>query len=147
MSLYFVGFGQTKLQLFFCINFFSVKCSKNILPIKAFTVDHCSSHFQLYWKSIWKYTMGRNSDTALRAFDDLIGLPTNPPNFLNIELIQRIMGGGGMMSCNHNLSCVQLHHGISFCLRLVNDYTQRYMSPFWWDINQSKQSSNSHTSI
>lgn len=44
-----VGFGQTKLQLFFsALISFPVKCLKNTLPVKAFRVDHCSSHFQLY---------------------------------------------------------------------------------------------------
>lgn len=48
--LAWVGFGQIKLQLFFsALISFPVECLKNILPVKAFRVDHCSSHFQLYW--------------------------------------------------------------------------------------------------
>lgn len=96
MSLYFVGFGQTKLQLFFsALISFPVKCSKNILPVKALRWTIAQAIFNFIEESIWKYTMGRNSDTALgKKHDDLIGpLPTHLTSV--IELIQRIMGEEG----------------------------------------------------
>lgn len=45
----FCGFWSDKAPIIFsALISFPVKCLKNILPVKAFTVDHCSSHFQLY---------------------------------------------------------------------------------------------------
>ena len=89
--------------------------------------------------------MGRNSDTALgKKHDDLIGLPTNPPNFCDWINTENNGGGGIEMWVVTTIWAVYSYIMASvFALKLVNDYTQRYVSPFLWDINQSKQSSNS----
>lgn len=127
-----VGFGQIKLQLLFdALISFLVKCLKNMLPVKAFRVDHCSSLFQLYWRKHLKIYMGRNSDMALgEKKDDLIGLRTNSPNlrdWINIE----DNGQRGMEMCyNHNLSCVPLNHGISFSTQIGKWLYKEMCKPF-----------------